>query len=357
MLYKCVVFSLFCSLVSALALSNDPAAATYCPLKAEEKAPQPTQPPNIHDLRLRDVAQKTLLAAPDNTCGFFGGNLTKPWGCSASSTCVFATAIPEVTSATSTSSYISYSFSAYTSISTTTSLSTSVDAEANVTSFVTYSITETLTLTDTSVDVLTGTDTLSATTTIAPTTAGSVLCCDNVNGCPTAAPTACVDRGQYEYNKTCTGSCPDDAMTLKCTSGIYLYCATLLFPTPSVTALYCDYLSTYPASPFLASTATNASFTSTVVTHFHTTPSSASPSPTSTNTSGKSSASATAAAASGGKGGSKGPIIGGVVGGLAALALVAGLVIMVLRRRRAKEVPKEGSVEGVKGGGKVVVQE
>jgi hypothetical protein len=46
--------------------------------------------------------------------------------------------------------------------------------------------------------------------------AGSVLCCDAKTGCPAQpAPTACVDKGRYDYNKTCTGNCPRDPLTLK----------------------------------------------------------------------------------------------------------------------------------------------
>jgi hypothetical protein len=74
MLYKYSnLFVLLSSSVSAIALNNDP-AATKCMVKAEGEAPEPTQPPNAHDLRIRDVPQKTLLAASDNTCGFFGGS-------------------------------------------------------------------------------------------------------------------------------------------------------------------------------------------------------------------------------------------------------------------------------------------
>lgn len=74
MLYKYSnIFVLFPALVSAIALNND-LAATKCMVKGGGEAPEPTQPPNAHDLRIRDVPQKTLLAASDNTCGFFGGS-------------------------------------------------------------------------------------------------------------------------------------------------------------------------------------------------------------------------------------------------------------------------------------------
>jgi hypothetical protein len=75
MLYKCPALLLaFCSSVSALTLDNGPAAATYGLPNVEGEAPKPTQPPNAHELRVRDITQKTLLAASDNTCGFFGGS-------------------------------------------------------------------------------------------------------------------------------------------------------------------------------------------------------------------------------------------------------------------------------------------
>ncbi|CZR53928.1 uncharacterized protein PAC_03810 [Phialocephala subalpina] len=171
-------------------------------------------------------------------------------------------------------------------------------------------------------------------------TAGSVLCCDLKTGCPSApAPTACVDRGQNDYNKTCTGACPTDPMTLKCTSGIYLFCNTLVFPTPSISALFCNYLSTYDALPAVTAHA----FTPTIVAFaVSTTPSSTLPT-TATSHSSPSSATPTSALSSSGSKSSpnEGKIIGGVLGGVAGLVLIAGLVILFLRWRNGREEEPE----------------
>ncbi|KAG0647936.1 hypothetical protein D0Z07_5996 [Hyphodiscus hymeniophilus] len=59
--------------------------------------PSPTPAPYPHG-RLRrqsTTIQRTLLAAPDQTCGYFGGASDRPWGCQAGN-CVFATPTPIV---------------------------------------------------------------------------------------------------------------------------------------------------------------------------------------------------------------------------------------------------------------------
>ncbi|KAH6670127.1 hypothetical protein B0J14DRAFT_597912 [Halenospora varia] len=249
--------------------------------------PKPTQAPSHQELELRQAtaSQRILLAAPNNTCGYISGSSDQPWGCSLSSTCVFSTpAIP----------------------APTTSL--------NITH-------------------------LAPQQSIA-TQAGGVLCCDPSRGCPAEpAPTACVDRGKYDYNTTCTGECPSDPATLKCTSGIYLYCATLSFPSPGINALYCDYLSTYPATPVIASTL--SSFTPTTAQNFYTfTPPTSSRSSTkSGKTNATASASVSPKADSGaGENRKKWKIVGGVVGGVAALGLLVGVGIWFGMKRGKKEV-------------------
>ncbi|KAF4633583.1 hypothetical protein G7Y89_g4531 [Cudoniella acicularis] len=253
------LFSLL-SLISsttAIALSNTLALPTPSSFQDDGSLggppPETTPAPSLRELELRQAnTQKVLLAASDNTCGFIAGNYNQPWGCSSSSTCVFST-VPAPSTTAAASSWLNS-----TQVSATTSSSSGA--------------------------------------------VGGVLCCDATKGCPAEpAPTACVDKGKYDYNSTCTGSCPDDPSTLKCTSGIYLYCATLSFPSPSpgINALYCDYLSTYPSTPLLASTL-SITFSPTTVDNFYTYST-----PTSSHPSSKSSATATATAdANSGGGGS-----------------------------------------------------
>ncbi|KUJ08506.1 uncharacterized protein LY89DRAFT_788879 [Mollisia scopiformis] len=265
-----LVLSLISTSVNAFVVRDAPVQTTAVRHgHTIDQIPEPTAGPGEQELRRRQAAtQRTLLGAPDNTCGYFSGS--QPWGCSAGSDCFFATPTPLPANSTQTQ------------------------------------------------------------------TAGSVLCCDPKTGCPAApAPTACVDRGRNDYNKTCTGSCPTDSMTLKCTSGIYLYCNTLTFAAPSVSALFCNYLSTYD---ILSATAAQT-LTPTVV-KFAVVPTTSTKvlSKTSSTTSYSPTATDNSVPTSGGKSTSrKDKIIGGVLGGLAALALIAFLVILFLRWRYAEE--------------------
>lgn len=112
------------------------------------------------------------------------------------------------------------------------------------------------------------------------------------------------------------------------TSGIYRYCNTVTFSTPNVSALFCNYLSTYNALP-----AVTATGLITAVVHFATTATPSSPTLSVTNT-----ASATPVAASRPPNPvNKKAIIGGVVGGVLGLAVVAGLVFLFLVWRNSKE--------------------
>lgn len=64
------------SLVSSLAVNNDPVATTISNGRALLGL-SPTPAPDAGEPRRRQASQvtvQTLLAAPDNTCGFFGGN-------------------------------------------------------------------------------------------------------------------------------------------------------------------------------------------------------------------------------------------------------------------------------------------
>ncbi|KAK0122146.1 hypothetical protein ONS95_010407 [Cadophora gregata] len=275
------------STVSALAFNNFPAEATAASnVLLNLDFPAPTPAPSDYELRRRQEAQRTLLLGPDATCGYFGGNATQPWGCTASSTCAFATPTVQV---------------------------------------------------------------VDSTTTTAP---GSVLCCDSASGCPTTpGPTSCVDKARFDVKTACTGSCLEDEKVLKCTSGIYIFCNTITFPTPSLSAFFCNYISNYAPVPALTAISGQGGreFTPTIqaLPPATTSPSSSSSvvasSVVASSTSGESSAatatSNTSAVGSedgggGKKGANKGAIIGGVVGGVAGLALLAAGVFFVLKRRR-----------------------
>jgi hypothetical protein len=151
--------------VSALAVDIAPATVVPQPhdVPSQVSVPEPTEAPNLHELRRRQNAQKTLLAAPDQTCGFFNGSsgmayffqlisqiliyfhflttvIDQPWGCSIGN-CFFETM--------------------------TLLAVNSVQIGAN------------------------NTQTVAASTS---TKVGSVLCCDPTTGCPSApAPTAVGD--------------------------------------------------------------------------------------------------------------------------------------------------------------------
>ena len=95
-----VLVGLLSSSVSALTLSGPAPTPNPQPygLLPHHSNPQPTIPPYPHDLLRRQSAssssaQRTLLAAPDDTCGYLGGASDRPWGC-ATGNCVFATPTP-----------------------------------------------------------------------------------------------------------------------------------------------------------------------------------------------------------------------------------------------------------------------
>ncbi|ROW17085.1 hypothetical protein VPNG_01020 [Cytospora leucostoma] len=60
----------------------------------------------------------------------------------------------------------------------------------------------------------------------------AVVCCDPSKGACTAQPTACVDAFEHPYSALCTGNCPNDPMTLKCTAGPALHCNQIEFESP-----------------------------------------------------------------------------------------------------------------------------
>ncbi|KAE9372151.1 hypothetical protein N431DRAFT_483003 [Stipitochalara longipes BDJ] len=261
------------SLVSSLAVDIVP-VATAISNDGTLLGLSPTPAPATDELRRRQASQvavQTLLAAPDNTCGYFYGTSAAPWGCS-TGICVFATA--------------------------TASVASNGTMEA-----------------------------------------GAILCCDPTTGCPAApAPTACV--GRNDYNKPCTGSCASDPAILKCTSGIYLWCNTITFTTPDISAFFCNYIAI--SSPIPAQTAFSGqaehAFTTTIA-KFATTPAPSTPRSSATDIISSTANSPTAAPVSsdGASKSNKKAIIGGVVGGVLGLALIVGAVIMFLKRKNSQE--------------------
>jgi hypothetical protein len=141
---------------------------------------------------------------------------------------------------------------------------------------------------------------------------------------------------------------------LHSTSGIYIYCNTLTFQAPSISALFCNYLSIYTV--FTASTTyaeqTDHAFTPTVaqfaVSSTSTSASSSSVNTESSSTKSSSTATPTATPSSGrGKKTNKGAIIGGVVGGFVGLALItAAVVLFLMWRNTTVNPPGEGEPVG-----------
>lgn len=69
-----VIIALFAYSASALAFHSSPVATTGANVYQSLSIPKPTPAPIHGGLRRRENAQKTLLAGPDATCGYFGGN-------------------------------------------------------------------------------------------------------------------------------------------------------------------------------------------------------------------------------------------------------------------------------------------
>jgi hypothetical protein len=132
------------------------------------------------------------------------------------------------------------------------------------------------------------------------------------------------------------------------TSGIYRFCNTLTFANPSISALFCNYISNtliQNATTTYADQADHA-FTPTVpVFAVSFTPTTAFSSSASKSSAKSSSGSATATgvpSTEGKKKVDKGAVIGGVIGGVVGLTLLIGAVVMFLRWRRSGDVHEEG---------------
>lgn len=61
---------------------------------------------------------------------------------------------------------------------------------------------------------------------------GAIACCDSDKPVCTIQPTACVDNYLHPASVLCTGNCPNDDMTLKCTSGMNSQCRLAHVATP-----------------------------------------------------------------------------------------------------------------------------
>lgn len=126
------------------------------------------------------------------------------------------------------------------------------------------------------------------------------------------------------------------------TSGLYIFCNTLTFATPSISAFFCNYLSnTLILNATTTYTGQTAhSFTPTVpifaVSFTPTTSSTLVPSSASSSKASATSARATPVSGGGGKKVNKGAIIGGVIGGVVGLALWTALVVLFMRWRQAR---------------------
>ncbi len=129
------------------------------------------------------------------------------------------------------------------------------------------------------------------------------------------------------------------------TSGIYLFCNTIAFASPSVSAFFCNYISTYSvlAAETTFSGQSDRVFTPTI----QPLPVSTTSSPTIASRTGTSnllrtaSPSATSDTASTGDDGekkatNKGAIIGGTIGGVVGLVLIAAAVFLLMRLKKTK---------------------
>ena len=125
------------------------------------------------------------------------------------------------------------------------------------------------------------------------------------------------------------------------TSGIYLWCNTITFTTPDISAFFCNYIATSTAIPAETtySGQVGHAFTMTIA-KFATTPApstSHSSATTTTFPSTANSATVTPSQSDITKKSNRGAIIGGVVGGLLGLALIVGAVIMRTKKRNSQE--------------------
>ncbi|KAI1106742.1 hypothetical protein F4804DRAFT_299716, partial [Jackrogersella minutella] len=267
--------------VQALAFDGKPAQPTNGLIPNPTfQYPEITLPPSIHELAKRQSGQ-TVLIGPDNTCGYFEGRAGAVYSCNGEDvTCALVT----------TSTY------------------------------------------------------------------GAVACCD---GSDCGLRVACVDYLDYYSSSACDDGCAQDTFTVKCTHKSAPYCGTVTFFS-GISDYYCDTLSastpqqlytTYsgetdgrsftPVAVSIdedSSTGTHAASSTEASSDDETATSDSSAGATSLTNSGSSSSSSSSGSNSSSKKSSTnvGAIAGGVVGGVAGLALI-GLGIFFLIRHNSKK--------------------
>ncbi|KAI1655770.1 hypothetical protein F4813DRAFT_153413 [Daldinia decipiens] len=247
--------------------------------------PKITLPPSIQELAKRQNGQgQTVLIGPDNTCGYFDGRPGAVYSCNG----------PDVTCALVTTS-----------------------------------------------------------------TYGAVACCDG-DGC--GLRVACIDYMDFVYSSACVGGCIQDTYTVKCTRSTAPYCGTVTFSS-GIVDYYCDAQSDSTPQQLYTTwhgETDGRTFTPVVITLDDSAATSPFPSETQTGSGddndndSRSSSAGSAGATSpvdsedGGSSNSNsnasssksstnvGAIAGGVVGGVAALALI-GLGIFFLIRHNNKK--------------------
>ncbi|KAH7155300.1 hypothetical protein B0J13DRAFT_222817 [Dactylonectria estremocensis] len=158
----------------------------------------------------------------------------------------------------------------------------------------------------------------------------------------------CVDFDGYFSSSLCNDGCEVDILTLKCTDTSAPYCNTISFDN-GVSDYWCNTLDKSTAQ--MATTTfsggdarvyTTLDETSTIVSSSsssETTESSSSTVPSDSTSTGPSASASTSSGSDGGGGSSTpiGPIVGGVVGGVGALALAGAAIFFCLRSKKKKE--------------------
>ncbi|KAH8907079.1 hypothetical protein BR93DRAFT_968628 [Coniochaeta sp. PMI_546] len=262
---------------------------TFVPtIVADSVSPRPTLPPSIRGLRKRQTSSSdTFLIGPDQTCGFISGLPGAGFACDAATdSCVLVPA----TSATP----------------------------------------------------------------------GFVGCCDDQD---CGFRVTCLDYNEVSSSSLCDNGCMVDTFTVKCTASTEQFCNTISFPG-DIYDFFCNSLSI--STPQLAFTTYNGetdgrAFITTVFgdsssesdlpttstrNRQSTSSKDSSSSTTSTSPTSTSSGSSSATGTNGNAASSTpiGPIVGGVVGGVAVIGLIALGVVFILRRKTssASAAPQPG---------------
>lgn len=244
-------------------------------IHADAMSPRPTEAPAFHELLRRQSSGETVLVAPDNTCGYVSGLPGAGYACNA----------------------------------------------------------------------------VSATCVLAPSTTGRrgfVGCCDTAD---CGIRLTCLDLTQISSSSLCDNGCMVDTFTVKCTESSAKFCNTISFFS-GISDYFCNSasistpqiaLTTYSGETgrtfsevVLTDTSSLDTSTSRDTTTTRTTRSSA----TDTSSQSSSSDSSTALPISSGGGSSTpvGPIVAGVVGGVAVIGLIVLGVVLLMRKKRNENI-------------------